>query len=102
MKKETTVKKAPRITKKALMAILLEKGVDAQIVFVDLNGVLLIRFSHDRHCACGCVNTALRFGVGHSLHSVRAGLEFEFGKHPLPNNSRNNFFIATMITDISA
>lgn len=32
MKKETTVKKAPRITKKALMAILLEKGVDAQIV----------------------------------------------------------------------
>jgi hypothetical protein len=32
MKKETTVKKAPRVTKKALMAILLEKGVDAQIV----------------------------------------------------------------------
>jgi len=32
MKKETTVKKAPRITKKALMAVLLDKGVDAKIV----------------------------------------------------------------------
>ena len=32
MKKETTAPKAPRITKKALMAILLDKGVDAKIV----------------------------------------------------------------------
>jgi hypothetical protein len=32
MKKETTAPKAPRITKKALMAVLLDKGVDAKIV----------------------------------------------------------------------
>ena len=32
MKKETTAPKAPRITKKALMAILEAKGVDAKIV----------------------------------------------------------------------
>ena len=32
MKKETTAPKAPRITKKALMAKLLDKGVDAKIV----------------------------------------------------------------------
>ena len=32
MKKETTAPKAPRITKKALMVKLLDKGVDAKIV----------------------------------------------------------------------
>jgi len=32
MKKETTAPKAPRITKKALMAKLMEKGVDAKII----------------------------------------------------------------------
>ena len=32
MKKETTAPKAPRITKKALMADYLSKGVDAKIV----------------------------------------------------------------------
>tara|TARA_B110000459_G_scaffold155492_1_gene169982 strand:- start:70 stop:222 length:153 start_codon:yes stop_codon:yes gene_type:complete len=32
MKKETTAPKAPRVTKKALMAVLEAKGVDATIV----------------------------------------------------------------------
>ena len=32
MKKETTAPKAPRITKKALIAQLMAKGVDAKIV----------------------------------------------------------------------
>ena len=48
MKKETTVKKAPRITKKALMAILLEKGVDAQIVkSLERSNIETIKFVSD-------------------------------------------------------
>ena len=48
MKKETTAPKAPRITKKALIATLMAKGVDAKIVkSLERSNIETIKFVTD-------------------------------------------------------
>ncbi len=54
-------------------------GLDPQIVALDLDVDLLDLRQHGYRRRRG-VNAPLRLGVGHALHPVHAGFEFQFGE----------------------
>src|SRR5262249_15947457 len=52
-------------------------------------GVLYLREDGDGRC--GGVDAARRFSIGHSLHAMHAGFEFELGKYPTAAHLSDNF-----------
>src|SRR5690606_27598293 len=75
-------------------------GVHAQVGRVDLDGVLLIRLGQHRHGAGRGVDAALGFGFRHALHAVRAGFEFQLGKHIVTLDAGDDFLVAAMLAGV--
>ena len=61
-------------------------GLDAQIVVLDLDVDLLDLGQHRNRRRRG-VDAALRFGIGHALHPMHAGFEFQFGERAAARTS---------------
>ncbi len=53
------------------------EGVDAQFGGIEVRGFDFIGLGQDGHGARRGVDASLRFGGGHALHAMHAGLELE-------------------------
>ncbi len=71
------------------------KGIDAQLGRIQFHFTHFIGFRQDRHGAGRGVDAALGFGGGHTLHTVRARLEFQYRIRPPPDDARDDFLVAT-------
>ena len=68
-------------------------GIDPQIVVLDVDIDVLDLRQH-RHRRRRSVNAPLRLGVGHALHPVHAGLEFQLGERAAALHFGNDFLVA--------
>ncbi len=75
-------------------------GINAQVSRVDLDLGLLVHLGQNRHGAGGGVNTALRLGLRHPLHAMRAGLELELGVDRLALNPGDDFLVAAVLAGV--
>src|SRR5262245_66353708 len=65
-------------------------GVDLEIGFVNVDIDVLYLRQHGDGRRRG-VDAARRFSIGHSLHAMHAGFEFELGKYPTAAHLSDNF-----------
>ena len=68
-------------------------GLDPQIVALDIDIDLLDLRQHRDRRRRG-VNAALRLGVGHALHAMHAGFEFQFGERAAAPDFGDDFLEA--------
>ena len=67
--------------------------VDAQVLVVDLDVDLLGLGQHGHRRRRG-VDAPLRLGLGHALHAMHAGLEFELREHALAGDDGDDLLVA--------
>ena len=72
------------------------EGIDAEILFADIDTVDLFQLRQHRHCAGRGMNPTLRFGFGNALHPVSTGFKFEMAVDILPRHSANQFLITAV------
>ena len=70
-------------------------GVDLQVVVVDLD-IDVLDLGQHRDGGGGRMDAAGGFGVGHALHAVHAGFEFELGEHAAAANFGDDFLEASL------
>ena len=72
-------------------------GVNAQVRWVNLYSLCLVRFRHHRDGTSAGMNSTLRFSGGYALHTVTARLEAEFAVGLLANEAHDHFFVAAQL-----
>ncbi len=72
-------------------------GVDAQVGRIDFHGRLLVRLRQDRHGARRRMDASLGFGLRHTLHTMRAGLELELGVDVVALDAGNHFLVTAVL-----
>ena len=72
------------------------ESIHTQFGFVQHYVLNFVLFGQDGHGAGAGVDTALRFGGGHALYTVRAAFELQAGIHLAAGHAAHHFLIAAM------
>ena len=76
--------------------------VDLEVGLVDLDLADVLGLREHGDGARGRVDATLRFGLGHSLHAMHAGFEFELRVRALARDARDDFAIAAVLALVGA